>query len=82
MLGFIAIFAASVAGYAHVGLWAIAACAIALASASYAEHFALHRRGQELGLTQATRAATLRSFGNGFLAAGGAYVGGFLLGLL
>ncbi len=82
MLGFLAIFAASVAGYGNLGLWAIAASAIALASASYAEHHALYRRGQELGLTDVTRAAVLRSFGNGLVAAGGAYLGGWLLRLL
>lgn len=82
VLGFISIFAVSIAGYADVGLWAIAACAIALASTSYAEHYALYRRGQELGLTHATRIAVLRSFGNGLIAAGGAYVGGWLLRLV
>lgn len=82
MLGFLSIFAASVAGFADVGLWAIAACAIALASTSYAEHYTLYRRGQELGLTDTLRATVLRSFGNGLLAAGGAYAGGYLLRLV
>lgn len=82
VLGFISIFAASVAGFAGVGIWAIAACAIALASTSYAEHHALYRRGQELGLTELTRATVLRSFGNGLLASGGAYACGYLLRLL
>lgn len=82
MLGFISIFAASVAGFANVGVWAIAACAIALASTSYAEHHALYRRGQELGLTDTLRSTVLRSFGNGLLAASGAYASGYLLRLL
>ena len=82
MLGFISIFAASVAGFANVGVWTIAACAIALASTSYAEHHALYRRGQELGLTELTRATVLRSLGNGLLASGGAYACGYLLRLL
>jgi hypothetical protein len=82
VLGFTSIFAASVAGYAELGIWAVAACAIALASASYAEHHQIYRRGQELGLSHVTRAAALRSFGNGLLAAGGAYLGGWLLRLL
>lgn len=82
VLGFIIIFAASVAGFANVGLWAIAACAIALASTSYAEHHALYRRGQELGLAELTRTTALRSFANGLLAAGGAYTGGYLLFLV
>lgn len=79
VLGFISIFAASVAGFANVGLWAIAACAIALASTSYAEHHDLYRRGQELGLTDTLRGTVLRSFGNGLIASGGAYAAGYLL---
>ena len=79
MLGFISIFAASVAGFANVGIWAIAACAIALASTSYAEHHALYKHGQDLGLTDTLRATVLRSFGNGLVAAGGAYFCGWLL---
>jgi hypothetical protein len=79
VLGFISIFAASIAGYADVGLWAITACAIALASTSYAENYALYRRGRELGLSDATRATALRSFVNALLASGGAYASGYLL---
>lgn len=81
VLGFLSIFAASVAGFANLGIWAIAACAIALASTSYAEHHALYRRGQELGLTDTLRTTLLRSFGNALLASGGAYAGGYLLHL-
>lgn len=82
MLGFLSIFAASVAGFANVGIWAVAACAIALASTSYAQHHALYRRGQELGLTDTLRAATLRSFGNGLVASGAAYFCGWFLRLI
>lgn len=82
VLGFLSIFAASIAGYADVGLWAIAACAIALASTSYAEHHAIYKRGQELGLTDTLRATVLRSFGNGLAASGGAYLCGWLLRLI
>lgn len=82
MLAFIAIFAASVAGFAHVGIWAIAACAIALAAASYAEHQALYRRGQDLDLAGTLRSTVILSFGNSLLAAGGAYVCGYLVFLI
>jgi hypothetical protein len=82
VLGFLSIFAASLAGYAEVGLWTIAACAIALASASYAEHLALYRRGQELGFTDTLRATVLRSFGNGLVASGAAYFCGWFLRLI
>lgn len=82
VLGFISIFAASIAGYADVGFWTIAACAIALASASYAEHHALYRRGQELGLTETLRGVVLRGFGNGLVASGAAYFCGWFLRLI
>jgi len=82
MLGFLTIFAAALAGFGGVGAWAAVACAIALASLSYAEHYQLYRRGQELGLTEILRSTTLRSFGNALLAAGGAYLGGYLLRLI
>jgi len=82
VLGFISIFAASIAGFTNVGIWAIAACAIALASTSYAEHHALYRRGQELGLADTLRAVVLRSFGNGLIASGAAYFCGWFLRLI
>lgn len=82
VLGFLSIFAASIAGYADVGLWAIAACSIALASTSYAENQALYKRGQELGLTDTLHSTVLRSFGNGLVAASGAYLCGWLLRLI
>ena len=82
MLGFLAIFAAALSGFGGLGIWAIAACAIALASLSYAEHYQLYRRGQELGLTDALRSTAVRSFVNALIAAGGAYLGGVLLRLI
>jgi hypothetical protein len=82
MLGFVAIFAAALAGFGGLGVWVVGASAIALASLSYAEHYQLYRRGQELGLTEVLRTTTLRSFGNALMAAGSAYAGGVLLRLL
>jgi hypothetical protein len=82
MLGFLTIFAAALAGFGGLGIWSAGACAIALASLSYAEHYQLYRRGEELGLTEVLRGTTLRSFGNALIAAGGAYAGGCLLRLL
>ncbi len=82
MLGFVAIFAAALSGFVGIGVWAIAACAIALASLSYAEHYSLYRRGQEMGHFDALRSTTLRSFGNALIAAGGAYACGYLLRLI
>ena len=79
MLGFLTIFAAALAGFAGLGIWAVAAGAIALASFSYSEHQPLYRRGQELGLTEVLRATVVRSFANALIASGGAYVAGLLL---
>jgi hypothetical protein len=82
MFGFMAIFAAALSGFGGIGVWAIAACAIALASLSYAEHHALYRRGQELGHFDALRSTALRSFGNALVTSGGAYTCGWLLRFL
>jgi hypothetical protein len=82
MLGFFAILAAALSGFGDVGIWAVAACAIALASLSYAEHYQLYRRGQELGLTEVLRGTVMRSFANALVASGGAYLGGVLLRLI
>lgn len=82
MLGFVSIFAASLAGYTDVGVWTIAACAIALTSTSYAEHQAVYRRGQQIGLSDTLGGAVVRSYSNGLVAAGTAYACGWLLRLL
>lgn len=82
MLGFLAVFAAAVSGFAGLGIWAAVACAIALASLSYAEHYQLYRRGQEMGLTEVLRGTVVRSFANALIASGGAYAAGLLLRVL
>ena len=73
MLAYLAIFGASVAGYAGVPPYAIAAAAIALASISYSEHADLYDRGRELGLSRVLNTVLLRSLLNGTVAAGAAY---------
>jgi hypothetical protein len=82
MLGFATVFAAALAGFGDIGLWAIAAAAIALASFSYSEHQHVYRRGQALGLTDALRSTVLGSFLNALLASGGAYAAGTLIRLV
>ncbi len=76
MLAYLAVLGASLAGFAGVPPWAVAAAAIALASISYAQHAPLYERGRDLGLSGAVNAILLRSFVNGLLAAGLAYVVG------
>jgi hypothetical protein len=75
MLAYIAIFSCALAGFAGAPTFAIAVCAVALASLSYSENFDLYRRGRELGLS--LNFALLRSFANGLLAAAAAYLGGW-----
>lgn len=82
MIGFIAIFAAALCGYTGVGIWTVAASAVALASLSFAEYGGLYRRGNELGLTDITKSALLLSFGHALAASGGAYAVGAIFRLI
>ncbi|MCB1503678.1 MAG: hypothetical protein KDJ47_01765 [Hyphomicrobiaceae bacterium] len=79
MLGFLLIFSASLAGYAGVAPWAIAAAAIGLASISYTQYHRLYERGQELGYSDLVDATIVRSFFNALVASGGAYGFGWLV---
>ena len=79
MLAYLAILGAALAGFAGVAPWAIAASAIALMSISYAEHYGLYERGQELGLTDMLEWTLLRSAFNAVLACGGSYGLGWLM---
>jgi hypothetical protein len=78
-LGYLAVFGASLSGYAGLGPWVIAVAAIALASVSRAQYSDLYERGRDLGLIRIIDAVMLRSFGNALLGAGVAYGGGWLL---
>ena len=82
VLGFTSIFAASLAGFASVGVWAVAACAVALAALSYAEYYQLYRRGEELGFSEIVYGTALRSFGNALIVTGAAYGVGWTLRLM
>ena len=79
MLGFFAIFGASLAGYAGMGPWVIAAGFLALASISRFEHASAYERGRELGLHGVIDAVMLRSLLNGMIACGAAYGFGWLM---
>jgi hypothetical protein len=82
LLGYLAIFGSSLAGYAGLGPWIIAVAAIALASVSRAQYADLYERGRDLGLVHIIDSTMLRSLGNALVAAGVAYVGGWALGLI
>jgi len=82
MLAYLAIFGSCLAGYAGAPPWIVAASAIALMALSYAEHHGLYRRGQELGLIDVLEWTLMRSAFNAVIAAGGAYVGGWVFRLI
>lgn len=82
LIGFTAIFAAAVSGYAGLGLWAIGLTALALFSLSQAEYGHLYRRGRALGLSEVTTSTMLQSACNALLATTGAYAVGLVLRLV
>jgi hypothetical protein len=82
MLAYFALFACSIAGYAGVQPYAIAVCAIALASISYAEYGALYRRGNELGHARVVDLVMLKSLANALIASSVAFGGGWLVRLI
>jgi hypothetical protein len=82
LLGYLAIFGSSLAGYAGLGPWIIAVAAIALASVSRAQYANLYERGRDLGLTAIIDSVMFRSLGNALVAAGVAYGGGWALRLI
>ena|SRR5436190_10248724 len=78
-LGYLATLGASLGGYAGLGPWVIAIAAIGLASVSRAQYSDLYERGRDFGLIGIIDTVMLRSFGNALVAAGIAYVGGWVL---
>jgi hypothetical protein len=79
MLSYMTIFAASLCGYASIGIWSIGASTIALASLSYAEHYRLYRRGAELGLFHHLDETLLGSLFNALCGTGAAYACGIVV---
>lgn len=76
MTGFLIVFGVTLAGYAGVGLWAIVAGAIGLASLSHANRQRLHQRASELGLATLGDQTFLTSLANALAAASLGYFGG------
>ena len=79
MVGYLAIFGAALAAYAGLGLWAIGASGIALASISHFDHAHAHERGRELSLHGIIDSVVVRSMLNGMIASGAAYGFGWLM---
>jgi len=82
MIAYMVIFAAGMSGYSGLGLWTIAASAVALASVSQAEYAELYRRGRELGLTETIQSTMIASFANALMAATASYALGWLMCLI
>lgn len=82
MLAFLTILAATLAGYAGVEPWAIAAAAMGLASISYTQNQKLYERGNALGFSQIVESTLLRSLLNAFVASGAGYGLGLMVRLL
>ena len=73
MIGFVAIFAAAVSGYAGVGVWTVVLTAIALLSLSQARYGMLHQRAGAVGLGHAAKPFFLISVLNALAATSFAY---------
>ncbi len=73
MLGLLAILAVALCGLTAAPAWTVAISAIALASVSYARHYALFRRAADLGLQDATDQTVVGSLVNGLIASVAAY---------
>lgn len=82
MIGFLAIFAAALSGYAGIGIWAVAASALALAALSQAQYGEIYQDARDRGHSGAAFETVLSSLMNSVLAAGGAYTVGVFLRLL
>lgn len=82
MIAYFALFGCALAGYAGLAPYAIAACAIALVSLSYAEHGGLYRRGLEIGHARVVDLVMLKSLLNALVASTAAYGGGWVLRLV
>lgn len=79
MLAYLTIFAASVSGFAGAPLWVVGLATIALASLSFAEHYALYQRGTGLGFFDLVDTTLIGSLLNALTASGLAFAAGAAL---
>jgi len=77
MLGFIIIFASTVAGLANFSALVVPIAALGLASLSAREHRELYGRARDSGASALADETLLRSVLNGLLATTAAYAGGY-----
>lgn len=82
MVSFLIIFAASMAGYAQIGVWAVAIASLALLGLSYSERQRLISRALEIGSASYAEHSLLGSLFNAACATGAAYGFGMLLRLI
>ena len=82
MLGFMTILAACICGYGGATIWTMPVAAATLVMLSYAENFALYRRGVEAGMSGPLEDTLWRSVLNAVVATGAAYGFGSLLRMI
>ena len=82
MVAYLAIFGASLAGYAGLAGYVIVAAVIVLTSISYAEHGRTYTRARDLGLSDVADFVMLRSVLNAVIASGAAYGFGYVVRLI
>jgi hypothetical protein len=82
MLAYLAIVGASLAGYAGLPPWTMAATVIVLSSISYTEHGRSYERARNMRLFEIVDAVMLRSVFNAVLASLAAYGFGYFLRLI
>ncbi len=79
MVGYLAIFAASLGGLGGFPAWIIAASALCLVLVSYAQNETLYQRANAAGRSGLVNLAILRISAEAGLACGAAYVCGWLI---
>lgn len=79
LMGFAAIFAAGLLGYAQAPIWTMFVAALALVSLTYARQFVLVQRGLDGGLDEIVQDALLRTSFNALIATGGCFGFGYVL---
>ena len=82
MIGFLALFGATLAGLGGMGPWVIVVAAVSLAAASRADFDALYIQAESAGLTSEKAATSVRSVAHAVVAATGAFSGGLILRLI
>ena len=82
MIAYLTIVTTAFAALAGAPWWAAVVCGCLLALISISEHQKLASRFEAMGASRVLSMAGMASLGNGMMAGGAAYVGGWLLRLI